>query len=135
MSYEMSKETRKKLIEMLDSREYETEPYECTNEVLLRALCLSIGINKTDSMICICYEILQRHGYNKNDFVNKIYEERIRQEELHPYNEKTCYELILIEEYGEAVKAYNELDENGMIDELIQFVAVKVRIMEIDDYI
>ena len=134
MSYEMNERIKNQIQEIIDSMNCQDEPpYAWTNDLMIMSVTRAFVDNLYYYAIKLCYEIFQRYGYSANEFIKRIEEERTRQEKLHPYNEKTNYSLIALEELCEIAKAYNDLDENGMIDELIQFVAVIVRIMEIED--
>ena len=130
----MNERIKEYLTNVIETSVYETEPYENKNDELLVTICSAIGERNGKIAISLVYEICQRHGFDKKEFIKRVEKERCRQEKLHPYNENTNYEMIAIEELGESVKAYNDLDENGMIEELIQFASVIVRMIEIGEY-
>jgi NTP pyrophosphatase (non-canonical NTP hydrolase) len=65
---------------------------------------------------------------NQRDIIDRIINERKRQDILHPNNKNADYLAILIEEVGEVGKALQ--GDGNMIDEIIQIAAVCVRWLE-----
>lgn len=63
------------------------------------------------------------------EFTNKVIEERIRQNKLHPdwirINEMAL--SVLAEEFGEVAKAINEGDHENLKEELVQLASVCLR--------
>ena len=131
MSYEMKENVKKWVVELIDDTEKCLHYSEhLDNAAMLRVIMFQTN-ERPYKMMQVCYNIFRRYGYSKEEFIERIEKERCRQEKLHPYDENIDYAMIALEEYGEMIKAYNDNDENGLIEELIQFVSVIVRIQEI----
>jgi NTP pyrophosphatase (non-canonical NTP hydrolase) len=65
---------------------------------------------------------------NQADIFERIKQERLRQDKLHPNNNQDSYLAIMIEEVGEVGAA---LQGDGiLIDEIVQLAAVCVRWLE-----
>ena len=84
----------------------------------------------------ICGLLLPKYGLEalKLQFIHDIEKERSRQNELYGIdnykNSLIDWKLILIEEYGELVQAYNNNDINNAYVEAVQTSAVWVQIIE-----
>lgn len=65
---------------------------------------------------------------NREEILEQIIKERIRQDELHPNNELNDYLKILIEEVGEVGAALQ--GEGDLLEELVQVAAVVLRWIE-----
>jgi len=79
MSYEMRKEYKENLILMAETMENRKDVLsEKKNDSLLRDIVFSTNRNP-DLIIAVCYEIFKRHGYSKEEFVERI-EKEVRKE-------------------------------------------------------
>jgi NTP pyrophosphatase (non-canonical NTP hydrolase) len=67
---------------------------------------------------------------NQAEVLNRIKQERKRQDMLHPNNNIESYLEILIEEVGEVATAMQQKDEANLKVELIQVAAVACRWLE-----
>lgn len=65
---------------------------------------------------------------NQVEILNRIIQERKRQDILHPRNKRGAYPAILIEEVGEVGAALQ--GQGNLIEELVQVAAVCVRWLE-----
>lgn len=64
------------------------------------------------------------------DIYNAIFDERQRQNRIHPQFPEELRIAILTEEVGEVARALLEVDPENLRDELIQVAAVAVRWLE-----
>jgi len=82
----------------------------------------------------ICRVILYHIGYKESNFLKELGNERCRQYNLHPNADKLSADewfLVIAEEVGEAIQAYNNLDKEAFFNEIIQVYALNFRYNEV----
>ena len=120
-------EKTKAVAEKLEIKETLLNIGYCLNGIKYKDMAIG-NVAKTTHVL----KLILKEKFNEEQFFQKVFDEQVRAEIIYPkpgcsYDD---WYLIIIEEYGEMIKEFNNQDYQKMEAEAVQFVAMIFKFIE-----